>query len=102
MIEVDCKKCKNLSDDGCSLYGNDADIAVIKCAENCFANYKIIKEVPTEEEQMLENVRNAIKTITSGKVYDDNGYITEEGRKALEELDGLDLFWICDPRIKLV
>lgn len=40
MIEVDCRKCENLSDDGCSLYGSDADIAVKKCAENCFANYK--------------------------------------------------------------
>ena len=41
MIEVDCRKCKNLSDNGCSLYGNDADVAVARCTENCFANYKI-------------------------------------------------------------
>ena len=39
MIEVDCRKCVNLSQNGCSLYGNDADVAVARCAENCFFNY---------------------------------------------------------------
>ena len=39
MIEVDCRKCVNLSQNGCSLYGNDADVAVARCAENCFSNY---------------------------------------------------------------
>ena len=39
MIEVDCRKCVNLSQNGCSLYGNDSEVAVAKCAENCFSNY---------------------------------------------------------------
>ena len=50
MIEVDCRKCENLSNEGCSLYGSDADIAVTKCAENCFANYKNSIEVKKNEQ----------------------------------------------------
>lgn len=54
------------------------------------------------EAECLKNVHEAIKTITSGDIYDRKGYLNEKGYKALEELEGLDLFWVCDPSIKLV
>lgn len=54
------------------------------------------------EAECLQKVREAIKTITSGDIYDRKGYLKEEGYEALEELEGLDLFWACDPLIKLV
>ena len=54
------------------------------------------------EQENLENVRNALKIITSGNIYDSNGQLNAEGYAALRELDGLSLYWICDPRIKLV
>lgn len=50
----------------------------------------------------VEEVRTALKTITSGEIYDRKGYLNEKGYQALERLEGLDLFWLCDPRIKLV
>ena len=51
----------------------------------------------------VEQVRQALKTITNlSEMLDASGNITESGRKALEELEGLDLFWICDPLIKYV
>ena len=50
----------------------------------------------------VERVRKALKTITSSEIYDEKGYLNEKGYKALEEIEGLDLFWICDPKIKLV
>ena len=53
------------------------------------------------EQKCVEEVRKALKTITSGEIYDRNGYLNEKGYKALEEIEGLDLFWICDPLIKL-
>ena len=41
MIEVDCRKCKNLGNDECLIYGKaDADEAVEKCAKDRFKNYK--------------------------------------------------------------
>ena len=54
------------------------------------------------EEECVEKVRNALKVITSAEIYDHKGYLNEKGYKALEEIEGLDLFWVCDPRIKLV
>ncbi len=54
------------------------------------------------EAENIKNVREAIKTITSGDIYDRKGYLNEKGYKALQELEGLDLFWVCDPSIKLV
>lgn len=54
------------------------------------------------EQMSIEKVRKALKTITSGEIYDRKGYLNEVGYKALEEIEGLDLFWICDPLIKLV
>lgn len=54
------------------------------------------------EKECVEKVRNALKLITSPEIYDRKGYLNEKGYKALEELEGLDLFWVCDPRIKLV
>lgn len=54
------------------------------------------------EAECLKNVREAIKTITSGDIYDRKGYLNEKGYKALETLEGLDLFWVCDTSIKLV
>ena len=53
-------------------------------------------------EDSLKEVRAAIKKVTSGDIYDAKGYLTKEGYEALEALEGLDLFWICDPNIKLV
>jgi hypothetical protein len=53
------------------------------------------------EQKCVEKVRKALKTITSGEIYDGRGYLNEKGYKALEEIEGLDLFWICDPLIKL-
>jgi hypothetical protein len=50
----------------------------------------------------LKKVRAAIAKVTSGDLYDAKGYLTKEGYEALETLEGLDLFWICDPLIKLV
>lgn len=59
-------------------------------------------ECKAVEEECVEKVRNALKVITSAEIYDRKGYLNEKGYKALEELEGLDLFWVCDPRIKLV
>ena len=50
----------------------------------------------------LKEVRAAIAKVASGDLYDAKGYLTKEGYEALETLEGLDLFWICDPLIKLV
>lgn len=54
------------------------------------------------EQECVEKVRKALKTITSCEIYDEKGYLNEKGYKALEELEGLDLFWVCDPLITLV
>ena len=60
----------------------------------------------TEDERILaeslNKVRAAIAKVTNGDLYDYKGYLTKEGYEALETLEGLDLFWICDPLIKLV
>lgn len=53
------------------------------------------------EQSCLENVRAALKLITSAGICNADGFLTEDGAKALEELEGLDLYWICDPAIKL-
>lgn len=53
------------------------------------------------EQECVEKVRKALKTLTRGEIYDRNGYLNETGYNALEEIEGLDLFWICDPLIKL-
>ena len=50
----------------------------------------------------LNQVRAAIAKVTNGELYDSKGDVTKEGYEALETLEGLDLFWICDPAIKLV
>ena len=49
----------------------------------------------------IEQKCKALKLITSCEIYDEKGYLNEKGYKALEEIEGLDLFWICDPLIKL-
>ena len=59
------------------------------------------EECKSIEQKCVERVRKALKTITSGEIYDGRGYLNEKGYKALEEIEGLDLFWICDPLIKL-
>ena len=53
------------------------------------------------EQKCVEEVRKALAAITSADIYDRKGYLNEKGYKALEEIEGLDLFWICDPLIKL-
>lgn len=50
----------------------------------------------------LQKIRLALKKISNGDLYDDRGYLTKEGYEALETLEGLDLFWLGDPLIKLV
>ena len=64
----------------------------------------MIRQVTNDEilEESLKNVRAAIKKVTNGDLYDAKGNLTKEGHEALEVLEGLDLFWICDPLIKLV
>jgi hypothetical protein len=41
MIEIDCRKCTNLTEscDGCKLYGNDVKKAVDACCRDGFKNY---------------------------------------------------------------
>jgi hypothetical protein len=53
-------------------------------------------------QETLNNVRGAIYKVTHGLIYDNRGYLTKEGYQALETLEGLDLFWLGDPLIKLV
>ena len=53
------------------------------------------------EQECVEKVRKALKTLTSGEIYVRKGYLNEAGYNALAEIEGLDLFWICDPLIKL-
>lgn len=43
MIEIDCRKCENISKDGCILYGDDANNAVKRCAAEGFKNYSNTK-----------------------------------------------------------
>jgi len=50
----------------------------------------------------LQKIRLALKKISNGDLYDRKGDLTKEGYEALEILEGLDLFWIGDPLIKLV
>ena len=59
------------------------------------------EECKAIEKENVEKVRKALKVITSAEIYDRKGYLNEKGYKALEEIEGLDLFWICDPLIKL-
>lgn len=40
MIEIDCRKCKNASENGCKCYGKNHDAAVNSCAKDGFKNYK--------------------------------------------------------------
>ena len=51
--------------------------------------------------ESLSKVRAAIKRVTDGDLYDNKWELTKEGYEALETLEGLDLFWVCDPLIKL-
>ena len=39
-IEVDCRKCLNCTGNSCKCYGKDANVAVKKCADDGFKNYK--------------------------------------------------------------
>ena len=48
----------------------------------------------------LQKIRLALYKISTGDLYDLKGDLTKEGYEALETLEGLDLFWICDPLIK--
>ena len=50
----------------------------------------------------LTKIRAAIKKVTDGDLYDRKGDLTSSGYTALETLEGLDLFWLGDPLIKLV
>lgn len=59
-------------------------------------------ECKSIEQECVERVRKALKTITSGEIYDEKGYLNKVGYDALEEIEGLDLFWICDPLIKMI
>lgn len=59
-------------------------------------------ECKSIEQECVEQVRKALKTITRGEIYDEKGYLNKVGYDALEEIEGLDLFWICDPLIKMI
>lgn len=39
MLELDCRKCSNLGEDGCRKYGADPDKAVKACAADGFRHY---------------------------------------------------------------
>ena len=43
-------------------------------------------ECKAVEEECVEKVRKALKTLTSAEIYDSKGYLNEKGYKALEEL----------------
>ena len=45
------------------------------------------EECKAIEAESLKNVREAIKTITSGDIYDRKGYLNGKGYKALEVLE---------------
>lgn len=55
-----------------------------------------------DNKETLDKVRDAIYKVTNGLIYDNKGYLSKEGYEALETLEGLDLFWLGDPLIKLV
>lgn len=59
-IVIDCLKCKNLKKgkDGeeCKIYGKDPDIAVKKCADDIFKNYKTQEDPVQPDEVKLEKV----------------------------------------------
>ena len=78
------------ADDFCHKYNNSLMEEIVNNE-----NEEILKE-------SLAEVRAAIKRVTDGDLYDNRGELTKEGYKALETLEGLDLFWVCDPLIKLV
>ena len=69
---------------------------------------EIFKQYETEEEKgglsvdELQKIRLALHKISTGDLYDSKGNLTKEGHEALEILEGLDLFWLGDPLIKLV
>lgn len=44
-IEVDCRKCVNLQNDSCIPYGNDPNVAVKRCADDCFFAYVTYDEL---------------------------------------------------------
>lgn len=50
MLEIDCRKCENLSEtcDSCKLYGNDPKKAAAACKTDLFMNYRPRKETPTK------------------------------------------------------
>lgn len=50
----------------------------------------------------LQKIRLALHKISTGDLYDRKGDLTKQGYEALEILEGLDLFWLGDPLIKLV
>lgn len=41
MLEVDCRKCNKCTGKSCECYGDDANKAVKKCADDCFKNYVV-------------------------------------------------------------
>lgn len=49
MLEIDCNICKNLGDDECLKYGKDCDIAVKRCADDGFKNYKKDEKLAKEK-----------------------------------------------------
>lgn len=62
MIEVYCKECINLSDDGCIPFGNDANIAVKKCAEDGFRNYVTKSELHRcEMNSQIDDLQRKLK-----------------------------------------
>lgn len=50
MLEIDCRICKNVGKDECKLYGRDPDVAVKKCAENGFKDYRPSRQRKNKKE----------------------------------------------------
>lgn len=59
-IEVDCRKCINLQNNGCIPYGENPNVAVKKCADDCFVAYVTYEELEKceKESNISDEVNN--------------------------------------------
>lgn len=80
----------------------DEDIRKAKKIAEIFKKYESEEEKGGLSVDELQKIRLALKKISNGDLYDRKGELTKEGYEALEILEGLDLFWLGDPLIKLV
>lgn len=80
----------------------DEDIRKAKKISEIFKQYESEEEEGGLSVDELQKIRLALYKISTGDLYDSKGNLTKEGYEALEILEGLDLFWLGDPLIKLV